>query len=422
MKKFKENNSIKLLRKDFGEYATGFFVIRLDMHLYEGITLNEFTEEQFATFVHEYIHFLQNITTTYGVTYFNDNSKFIQIFVSESYKFKEKIPYPFDIAKCNIENANEEMELRSFYYGNSEHKKIHHINDVRIEKEEVMEMIISDEHFETINIYYDDNEIPYFFGASCIQESMAYLIESEKFNGTKRRNELPYNSCELVCEKFYPELIERKDIIVALAELSLMHYHSGKMFVELLQFIQKQKIIFNDTNDVVSFLKQNVRHLFENYKKVYEETEDTIDFLYPYETPFVDINIWLNEIMVKGFHFRNSFSNLISRIMDFSKADSRIYFAELVKNFRMPAVCDVDNNIYSSDYDLSLALVPVAVYNQYMGDEKECYLYEYCKESKVFSFGENCKENPCLQGLNERLCPFAIFWNYYSLKGKYIDK
>lgn len=80
----KISDKLNFLRKDYGEYIIGFFVIGLNMQLYEGITLNEFTEDEFATFVHEYIHFLQNITTTYGVTYFNDNSKIIQLFVSES--------------------------------------------------------------------------------------------------------------------------------------------------------------------------------------------------------------------------------------------------------------------------------------------------------------------------------------------------
>ena len=32
------------LKKDYGEYVIGFFVIGLNMQLYEGITLNEFTD------------------------------------------------------------------------------------------------------------------------------------------------------------------------------------------------------------------------------------------------------------------------------------------------------------------------------------------------------------------------------------------
>ena len=65
---------LNILRKDYGEYVKGFFKISLDIELEEGFSINQMTTEELATFVHEYIHFLQNITTTYGAAYFNDNS------------------------------------------------------------------------------------------------------------------------------------------------------------------------------------------------------------------------------------------------------------------------------------------------------------------------------------------------------------
>ncbi|NBI72631.1 hypothetical protein D3Z50_16525 [Clostridiaceae bacterium] len=136
---------------------------------------------------------------------------------------------------------NKEMELRSFYLGDSEHKKIHHINEIRVENDEIMESIITSENLELVNIYYDDKKTPYTFGATCIEESMAYLIESEKFLGICRTNELPHNSCELICKSLCPKLVERKDIIVALAEISLMHFNCGVMFVELLKMIEREK-------------------------------------------------------------------------------------------------------------------------------------------------------------------------------------
>ena len=46
-----------LLRKDYGEYMEGFFKIGLNMKLEEGISINQMTTEELATFVHEYIHF-----------------------------------------------------------------------------------------------------------------------------------------------------------------------------------------------------------------------------------------------------------------------------------------------------------------------------------------------------------------------------
>ena len=413
---------LNILRKDYGEYVKGFFKISLDIELEEGFSINQMTTEELATFVHEYIHFLQNITTTYGAAYFNDNSSFIQLFVSEAYKCKKKIPFPFLEEKCGIENAYEEMELRSFYLGDSEHKKIHHINEVRVENDEIMESIITNENLELVNIYYDDKKTPYTFGATCIEESMAYLIESEKFSGICRTNELPYNSCELVCKSLCPKLVERKDIIVALAEISLMHFNCGVMFVELLKMIKRENINFKSTNEVAVSLKKYIPHLFEDYKQVFCETAERIDFLYPQNTPFENINDWLKRVLNKGYTYRNQYCNLIARMMDLTKETCKEYFVFLTNEFGFPALCDRNNNIFSTGCDMGLALVPIAIFNEFKSSETQCYLYEYCKAGELPNVNENCIFEHWLQSEKNTLCPFAMFWYHYSLSGKIMEK
>lgn len=413
------------LREDYGQYLTGFFIISLDMELKEnteGNSLDNFTEEEYATFVHEYTHYLQNITTTYGVNYFNDNSKFIQLCISESYKYDKKIPCPLEIETCGVENAYAEMELRSFYLGNDEHKKIHHINEIKVENDEIIELVLSGEKLEAVNIYYDDMNKPYMFGTSCIEESMAYLIESEKFSGLHRMNELPYNSCELVCQQLCPHIKNRKDIIVALAELSLMHYHSGKMFVELLEHINAKNLTFENTKDVAMYFKNCIPHLFKNHEKNYKETDKTVDFLYPLDTPFEKVNSWLKEALKQGFHYRTKYSNLISRMMDLTEEQCKIYFCALVKTFNFPLLCDKNNDMFGGETDLALALVPVAIYYTYLSEKKQCYLYKYCKKNEMPTLNNNCTEAPWLQSAEEALCPFGKFWQYYSLADKIIEK
>lgn len=97
-------------------------------------------------------------------------------------------------------------EIMSFYSGLSSNKKIHHVNRVEREKED----FIFEEELFSVNIYYDDKDIPYVFGRDCITESMAYLVESNSFDGYKRQNELPYNSCELISQLICPNLLKKK--------------------------------------------------------------------------------------------------------------------------------------------------------------------------------------------------------------------
>lgn len=416
----KGNDVMSYLKTDYGEYLKGFFVIKLDMVLKENIRVDEFSKNEFATFVHEYIHFLQNVSTVHGMYYFNTTSKLVQLFISEAYKCDDLIRLP--INKEIIENAYEACELQSFYEGTSEHKKIHHVNEIKIENDEMLEDEIKLSNIECVNIYYDDKDIPYTFGTICIEESMAYLIENKQFGALDIKNELPYNSCELVCETICPSLIGRANIMVALLEISLMHYNSGVMFCKLLEEIKNKHLNFKNTLEVFSYFNNKTNLLYSNMKEQYSEIFSAIDFLYPLKTPFENTNFYLKKVIKKAYRYRCEKSSLISNIMDLSTKKSNEYFVFLLNTFGVPALIDKSNDIYSTEFNLGLALVPIAIFNQFNSNVKQCYLYDYCSKGNMKITDNNCLYSPWKQSTKETLCPFAIFWYHYLLDGKEIRK
>lgn len=163
-------------------------------------------------------------------------------------------------------------------------------------------------------------------------------------------------------------------------------------------------------------------HSFEDYKQVFCETAERIDFLYPQNTPFKDINNWLKRVLNKGYIYRNQYCNLIARMMDLTKEQCKEYFVFLTHEFGFPALCDRNNNIFSTECDMCLALVPIAIFNEFKSSETQCYLYKYCKAGELPSVNENCIFAPWLQSEKNMLCPFAMFWYHYSLSGKIMDK
>ena len=65
-----------------GEYYPAFFEMRLKVdHM---IDLNTYTNAEFALFFHKYIHFLQDITTTYSLTNCYYIGEYIQSIVTDS--------------------------------------------------------------------------------------------------------------------------------------------------------------------------------------------------------------------------------------------------------------------------------------------------------------------------------------------------
>ncbi len=62
-----------------GAYYPGVFIIKIDKVLREGIQYDDFGKEDWQTFVHEYVHFLQDISTSHGYLYYFHKSQLFNL-------------------------------------------------------------------------------------------------------------------------------------------------------------------------------------------------------------------------------------------------------------------------------------------------------------------------------------------------------
>ncbi len=124
-----------------GKYYPGTFLVGLSKEFFDGMKYCDFTDAEMATFVHEYIHFLQDISTVVGAMNYNHKAKLLQLHFS-LFQNNSVVKLPVDLENCGVENAYAQTELLSFYEGGALEKKIHHINKVTCEKEELMMEIL----------------------------------------------------------------------------------------------------------------------------------------------------------------------------------------------------------------------------------------------------------------------------------------
>ena len=86
-----------------GEYYPAFFEMKLKID--EMIDLNTCSDMDFALFFHEYIHFLQDVTTSYGLTRCYSYGEYIQSVVNDIRNKPKgiiKVPYLYDDNRDNI--------------------------------------------------------------------------------------------------------------------------------------------------------------------------------------------------------------------------------------------------------------------------------------------------------------------------------
>lgn len=219
---------------ELGAYYPGVHIIQLEKLFYENMQYNDFSNGDWQTFIHEYVHFLQDISSGRGYLYFQHKAQLMNLcfYVLQTNK-NEDIQLPLLLEKTGVRDASEKNTLLQFYEGYSYFKKFHHINKFSYEKDFITSEIVFPENnveLYSFNFYVDDNSNPYVFGNLCVAESMVYLIERCLFGAEERKNELPYNSCELVCDLKCPELLEHKDKIVKICEVSLMSDNCARCF------------------------------------------------------------------------------------------------------------------------------------------------------------------------------------------------
>lgn len=419
----------KLYNQDFGSYMPGLFKMDIGMNLFENISWNDFSDREKATFIHEYVHYLQDISTTYGISHFNFLSQILNMYFFEINKSNTNeviVPIRVDMLKSEYSSeAYEQIELISLYEGSSENVRFHHINKIIREPDDIFNDEFRGKNGDclyNINIYYNDSNIPYIFGRFCVAESMAYLIEIKCYPIDIRNNEFPYNTAQLICENLY-SVFSDVTWIIALCDISLMHYHCGDFLYNALKYMKEDGFIPNSVQDVYNYLLPKIDFITEIFSKEFIEVHKNADMLYTHKINQTNnVNIWIKDKFTKGFCYRIQSSNFITNIaLQANESDISQYIMKLIGIFKLPIINDQNNNVYNEQNDLGLLLVPIALLELFTkSSSKKCYMYDFCKKQKINKISNYCLESPWKQVEDNELCPLAMYWYHYSLEGKSI--
>lgn len=406
--------------------------------------LNKLDDIPFAIFFHEYIHFIQDITTVAGLSNISNTVDFIKYCNGVILESPEKtfnipiIPTPND-----KDNVYINMELRKSYLGdsyNSEIQSVKNISKVKVCFEDGKQKLFTDK----INITYlnvVDEEKNYCFGNISIMESMAFLCESIVFNNIlPAPPKLPYSSAELVIKQLYPELLMDKLNIIALCDASLFMFDAGPFFYEKILLMKAEKWLPQKPEDIYDFCYSNFKVEFQVatdltsfIRKVGDEAVIQLSSCFNSEY-YEDNKHWIKYTIENGICQRLSEPYFILDIIRGGNPKQNPKFSAIFKKFGMPLVTNQkDVLVFHSPIDDQYNLKPDALWviNQIfnifcdykpVGKEKRCELKMYCKETCLkleqddFT-NEKCNDSPWERATEDPVCPFGAMWRTWSLIG-----
>lgn len=430
-------------------YQPSFFTIYLNSSKkYSDI----FGTEDERHLFHEYTHFLEDISTTYGLACLSqvlNNIKSLYHIVQD--KKKEG-----DFILCN-EELDEITELnRTLFREYTQYQK----DIIEISKEafitdcKLTSKTIKFPSGENKEVFVGkitlNDESEYFMGEQAIMESISYILENNSYDFPSDNYLIPYDLPFLVWKYYLPS--EEGNImgLLELEEFSLGFYNPIEIFIKTLERIKSGEMNITDIN----YYNLNKRwqsdkkeHVEDLYKDAYDKVIKDINgvFVSPIYHIYKD---WLLNIISNARKQHKPLIPMFSNIFtSCNKSNHSEKLEELIKCYGVPPIINADGDIYIEgviengimdpewngkkhiwvlvllSFLSSLAIY--GVYSLILKDEqtpKCCLLYEVCNRYnelagiKVFDVDNNCETDPQCKRINDNFfCPFSVVWQTFGL-------
>ncbi len=423
----------------FGNYLTSFLRIFIntdkDLGNLKSKTLTDYEQ---GVFVHEYTHFLQNITSSFGQLHVWNTYDRLRQYIADIQKSKKtelKLPLGGSIA----EEQHNLWRIRKMMEGNG--RVAHGIDDTstRIVKHSfVKDEVYAAMHPGKGDLYhlkldlvdkYND-ETQYIFGEIAVSEMMAYLMELKYYKGPVPPV-YPYMACLKLGEYMGTALLTNDEFLFALCDVSLLSGYPGVMFYRILNDIIQQGIQLKSAEDMfdhgINYMYAQGWQVYEDYEKNMNGAIHVIAQLLPHTNMEPTIE-WVAYLLRVGLKVRKETPYLMINLYREPELFDG-YWNAIMLQFGNPSLHNnVNQRWFKAPYDI------VAIENQieplYLLAIQEirstliegnysCGLYSYCDTRKDGTIvDDRCKYEPWERANDEQKCAYGALWFLYGLSEK----
>ena len=432
---------------NLGEYMPAFF----QMYLKVGgiIDLNTCSDRDFSLFFHEYIHFLQDLTTTYGLTQCFYYGEYIHTAVNDIYKHHKgefTVPIRYNEPSHHVKIAD---VITDITMGDC-NSDAHTFNVENVSLNSMDNLPIDSSKINNINVVdVESREGDCFsFGAYAIKESVAYILERCVTKDYETSPEFPYCSAEKIVEYLFPEFGKNNLNVLALCDISLMFSNPAEIFYSTLMQLKRKEFVPKKPHDLYAQLKNakigccgKLTDPFSHYKMVAEEARMKFkSYFHSDEYPELHQAYyeWIDRLFNFSIKMRTTEPNYLLDLCNdgyvrFNETFCRlvnILGSPLIRNMRQDYFCIKPKGINGWTNEV---MKSVSMIHELLHDGKlQCSLYPWCvntdKEQKdvpefvpINPTVEVCLHKPWERCNCNDLCPFAMLWKNWNLGG-YIPK
>lgn len=398
-----------------GYYIPSLFHIYINGKFDED--LGNLSNKDAGTFVHEYIHYLQNISTIYGLM---DSELSFSVFLeAKSYLLDHKlISLPVHISPTPVYERM--IKRKEKGYGNKFFDKT--INKDSL-SHKIIKSNIGDQVYNIHEISYIANEkqCTFEFGAFHIKEGMAHLCQTY-FDSTVETLDIPYNLVEIIVKKLYPNIqVDRKKLI-CICYLSLFSQYPGDLFFTILEYAKE----YSDKNglEIAQFVYDEMI-IHENGKKyeMYQYIDLAVDRFKNKLATNLTVDLDCIDSILKRVSYAKSHFPILTMLYD-PKFPSISLFNDLVGYYGYPYIQTNEYNRFyfpqsvknklESSLDIMELVTQRAFLDIILEGKKECPLQYICLTGDTIEVDKKCYTMPWLH----EDCPLSLFSEMFDLPNK----
>ena len=431
------------LNTTLGFYRPTFFKMQVN-HSADLTNLNLLSDIPSAIYLHEYIHFLQDITTTYGFTNIStvvDYIKYVNELAINGTSRTFTVPVTPRPSPANDVSFN--LKLKKEYVGSVDDILTATVSYVT-KQTKTITLKNGNVNLDTIIVDYLDNngqKCFHQFGSHCIVESMAFMIENSIYpNLLEPTPDFPYKSAQKVIEFEYPTFLHNPLNALALCDASLGTFNPGEFFFTMLSKMKSENYLPPTPEDVYRYCASNVSFNFNgaiNFNQLLLSTSASASSqLCDYFTTsiFGDNRYWINNTIATAVDLRLTNPFFILEIARGGRIQTNIPFMSVFKKLGSPMVTNLnDEGTFYSPLQSSLNIKPEymwaisQVYGLYMkplvNNPRKCELKLWCQAScysqNITDYtNTNCYNSPWLRITDPQLCSFASIWKTWGLENE----
>jgi len=197
------------------------------------------SERDHASFIHEYIHYLQQITTPYGLKtnwYFLNRLFLYREYVDSNTTLSLPVPAETNEAEAEFRKELNAKAGSKFYQDASVDAVNVNLSDIETARTNDSAVNVGVYDF-TLHWALSDG---FKFGYTCVMESMAHLIQS-LFNSELSHSEVPYQAAQLICNELRPDIMENKKLLISICYIALFFDNPGVAFFDILQSVDQKE-------------------------------------------------------------------------------------------------------------------------------------------------------------------------------------